>query len=145
MRFSKPNFVLHWQTGRDFPGRPDHGTEWVGADGRTVRVWRGGWEILDPKGEQLPKERAAATNAHWQNWIDCIKSREQPRSNLSSMAQTTIVCHLANVSVLCGETVRWSKDKMDILGKAGKDTSSYMREYRKRWKLPVYHYDVVRR
>lgn len=93
----------------------------------------------------MPKERAAATNAHWQNWIDCIKSREQPRSNLSSMAQTTIVCHLANVSVLCGETVRWSKDKMDILGKAGKDTSSYMREYRKRWKLPVYHYDVVRR
>ncbi len=57
MRFQNPDFVLHWQTGRDFPGRPDHGTEWVSADGRTVRVWRGGWEILDPKGEQLPKER----------------------------------------------------------------------------------------
>ena len=138
MRFSKSNFVLHWQTGRDFPGRPDHGTEWVSADGRTVRVWRGGWEILDPKGEQLPKERATATNDHWQNWIDCVKSREQPRSNLASMAQTTIVCHLANVSVLCGETVRWSKDKMDIVGKAGRDTSSYMREYRKPWKLPIY-------
>ncbi len=48
-----------------------------------------------------------------------MKSREQPRSNLSSMAQTTIVCHLANVSVLCGETVRWSKDKMDIRGQSG--------------------------
>ncbi len=145
MRFTNPDFVLHWQTGRDFPGRPDHGTEWVSADGRTVRVWRGGWEILDPKGEQLPKERAPATNDHWQNWIDCVKSREQPRSNLASMAQTTIVCHLANVSVLCGETIQWSKAKMDLVGKTGRDTSSYMREYRKPWKLPLYHYDVAHR
>jgi hypothetical protein len=54
------------------------------------------------------------------------------------MAQTTIVCHLANVSLLAGETVSWSKEKMDIVGKAGKNTQSYAREYRKPWKLPLY-------
>jgi predicted dehydrogenase len=138
MRFKDPDFVLHWQTGRDFPGRPDHGTEFVSADGKTLRVWRGGWEILDRDGTMLPKERTPHTNDHWQNWVDCLKSREQPRSNLASMAQTTIVCHLANVALLAGETVHWSKEKMDIVGKAGKDTQSYAREYRKPWKLPIY-------
>lgn len=138
MRFKNPDFVLHWETGRDYPGKPDHGTEFVGADGRTLRVWRGGWVLLDPSGKELPKEQAEPTNDHWQNWIDCVKSREQPRSNLASMAQTTIVCHLANVSLLAGDSVGWSKEKMDLVGHAGRDTGSYHREYRKPWKLPVY-------
>jgi predicted dehydrogenase len=138
MRFKSPDFVLHWETGRDHPGRPDHGTEFVGADGRTVRVWRGGWLVLDASGKELPKEPAEPTSDHWQNWLDCVKSRQQPRSNLASMAQTTIVCHLANVSLLAGETVRWSKEKMDLVGRAGRETQSYYREYRKPWKLPVY-------
>jgi predicted dehydrogenase len=138
MKFKNPDFILHWQTGRDFPGRPDHGTEFVAADGKTVRVWRGGWEILDKDGTQLPKERTPHTNDHWQNWVDCLKSREQPRSNLASMAQTTVVCHLANVSYLAGQTVKWSKEKMDLVGKAGRDTGSYYREYRKPWQLPIH-------
>ncbi|MCC2671410.1 MAG: putative dehydrogenase [Armatimonadetes bacterium] len=138
MRFKDPDHVLHWETGRDHPGRPDHGTEFVSADGRTLRVWRGGWKILDAGGKELPKEESEPTNDHWQNWLDCVKSRQQPRSNLASMAQTTITCHLANVSLLAGETVRWSKEKMDLVGKAGKDTQSYYREYRKPWKLPIY-------
>ena len=138
MRFKDPDFVLHWQTGRDYPGRPEQGVEFVGDTGKTVRAWRGGWEILDEKGELVPKERTPSPNDHWQNWVDCLKSREQPRSNLASMAQTTIVCHLANASYLAGEPVRWSKEQMDIVGRAGKDTIYYQREYRKPWKLPVY-------
>ncbi len=138
MRFKDPDCMLHWQTGRDFPGKPNHGSEFVSAEGKTVRVWRGGWQILDPDGNLIPNERVEPTNDHWQNWLDCLKSREQPRSNLASMAQTTIVCHLANVSMLAGETVHWSKEKMDIVGRAGKNTQSYYREYRKPWKLPIY-------
>jgi predicted dehydrogenase len=138
LRFRDPDFVLHWETGRDHPGRPDHGTEFVSADGRTLRVWRGGWLLLDPDGKELPKEQAPPTNDHWQNWLDCVRSREQPRSNLASMAQTTITCHLGNCALLAGKSVRWSKEKMEIEGKAGKNTSSYERDYRKPWKLPVF-------
>ena len=65
-------------------------------------------------------------------------AREQPRSHLASMAQTTIVCHLSNAAYLAGEPVHWSKEKMDIVGKAGKNTGSYFREYRKPWHLPIY-------
>ena len=138
MRFKDPDFLLQWETGRDQPGKPDHGTEFVSADGRTVQVSRGGWSIMDPKGEPIPKERIPATNDHWQNWLDCVKSREQPRSNLASMAQTTITCHLINVALEAGESVQFSKEKMDIVGKAGKNSIYYSREYRKPWKLPIY-------
>ncbi len=138
MRFKDPDFLLHWETGKDQPDRPDHGTEFVSSEGKTLRVWRGGWTVTDPKGELLPKERVPATNDHWQNWLDCVKSREQPRSNLASMAQTTITCHLINVALEAGESVQFSKEKMDIVGKTGKNSIYYSREYRKPWKLPIY-------
>ncbi len=138
MKFKDPDFVMHWETGRDYPGKPDHGSEFVSAEGKTLRVWRGGMKILDADGTDLGKAEAPETNDHWQNWLDCVKTREQPRSNLASMAQTTMVCHLVNASYLCGETVHFDKAKMDIVGRAGKQTQSYFREYRKAWKLPIY-------
>jgi predicted dehydrogenase len=138
MKFKDPDFILHWETGRDVMGRPDHGTEFIGAEGRVVRAWRGGWKIMDPFDEEVKKEPGEETTDHWRNWLDCLRTREQPRSNLASMAQTTITCHLANCSYLSGETVHFDKAKMDIVGKAGKDTPSYYREYRKPWKLPMY-------
>ncbi len=138
MKFKDPDVLFTWQTGRDFPGRPDHGSEWTSADGKSVRAWRGGWKVMGPYGEEIKAEPAPATNDHWQNWLDCIKTREQTRSNLASMAQTTIVCHLANVSYLARQTVHWDKAKMDLVGKAGRDTTSYYREYRKPWKLPIH-------
>ena len=138
MKFKDPDFVMQWETGRDYPGKPDHGSEFVSGDGKTLRVWRGGMKIFNPDGEEQPKYEAEPTNDHWQNWLDCIKTREQPRSNIASMAQTTIVCHLVNAAYLAGETVHYDKEKMDIVGKAGKQTQSYYREYRKPWKLPMY-------
>ncbi|HEV2472808.1 MAG TPA: Gfo/Idh/MocA family oxidoreductase [Chthonomonadales bacterium] len=138
MRFKNPDFVMQWETGREQVGRPDHGTEFVAADGKNLMVWRGGWIVRDADGKELPRYEAPPTSDHWQNWLDCMKTRQQPRSHLTSMAQTTAVCHLVNASYLSGDTVRWDKSSFDIAGGAGKHTISYFREYRKPWKLPIY-------
>lgn len=138
LKFENPDFVLHWKVSREHPGIPFHGIEFISADGKTLRLWRGGWVVLDPDGKELPKEHFPPTNDHWRNWLDCIKTREKPRADLESLAQTTIVCHLINASLLSGETVRWDKKKMDIVGNAGKNTLAYQREYRKPWKLPIH-------
>ncbi len=132
-RFEKPNWVLHWSVLRDHPGKPGHGTEFVSADGRTLRVWRGGWVLLDPDGKEMPKEESEPVGDHWRDWIDCMKTRATPRADLQSVAQTTIMCHLVNASLMSGQTVRWDKSRMDIIGKTGKDTLAYHREYRKPW------------
>lgn len=137
-RFRDPDFVMQWSIGRDHPGKPGHGTEFVSADGRTLRVWRGGWVVLDPDGKELPKEQAEPVGDHWRNWLDCVKTRAMPRADHASLVRTTIVCHLSNVSLQCGETVHWDKAKNDIAGKTGRNTPSYQRPYRKPWALPMH-------
>lgn len=136
MKFKDPDFILHWETGRDHVNRPGHGTEFVAENGNMLTVWRGGWRVRDADGKELPKQETPVPTDHWRNWLDCLKTRQQPRSHLASMAQTTIVCHLANAALLAGNTVHWSKEKMDIEGKTGKETSSYRRTYRKGYELP---------
>jgi predicted dehydrogenase len=137
-KFKDPDFVMSWETGREYVGKPDVGLEWIAADGKSCMAWRGGWIVRDAAGKEMPTKDVQGYSDHWYNWLDCLKTRRQPRSSVASMAQTTIVCHLANASWLAGETVRWSKAKMDIVGRAGKQTSSYARAYRAPWKLPKY-------
>ncbi len=141
--FEDPTFSMHWQIGRDHPEKEGHGTEFVSADGRTLRVWRGGWKILDPGGKELPKEESEAPPSHWRDWVDCVKTRTQPRASLASVAQTTIVCHLSNVAMEAGEMVRWDNAKMDlpVVRRAG-NCISYQRAYRKGYTLPNYRSSV---
>lgn len=137
-QFADPDFVMHWAINRDHPGKPGHCTEFVSSDGRTLRVWRGGWLLLDPDGKELPKEEPIKPPNHWRDWVDCVKTRSKPRADLVSVAKTTIVCHMSNASLMSGETVRWNDKAWDLEGKAGKQTTAYRREYRKPWSLPKY-------
>lgn len=139
MTFPDSELMLTWSLRRDHPGRDGNGAEFVSADGKTVRVWRGGWAIFDQDGKELPKE---ATNPfetnHWRNFIDCIKTREAPRADLHSVGQTTMVCHLSNMSLYSGKTVQFDKKKLDIVGKDGKGNLAYERKYRKGYTLKKY-------
>jgi predicted dehydrogenase len=137
-RFDNPTFTMHWSIGRDHPGKPDHGTEFISADGKTLRVWRGGWTVLDAGGKEIPKEESAPPPDHWRDFVDCVKTRGRPRADISSVAQTTIVCHLANIAMYSGEVIHWDNRKQDLIGKAGKNTLAYRRPYRKPYNLPNY-------
>jgi len=137
-RFNNPDFVMHWSINRDHPGKEGHGTEFVSADGRTLRVWRGGWLLLDPAGKELPKEEAEAPPDHWRNFVDCVKSRSKPRADLRSVVQTTVVCHLSNAALEAGETLHWDKAHHDLAGHVGRETLRYQRHYRAGYKLPDY-------
>lgn len=69
---------------------------------------------------------------HVRNFLDCIKSREQPISNLESGNQATTTCHLANISLRLGRSVRWDPEKEDFLG--DREASAMLtRPYRKPW------------
>lgn len=139
IKFNDPEFIMHWSVLRDHPGKPGHGTEFISSDGKTLRVWRGGWTILDPEGKEMEREQSEPVPTdHWRNWVDCIKTREKPRADLMSVAQTTAICHLVNMALYSGETVKWDNAKFDVKGNAGKNTLSYSRPYRKPWSLPIY-------
>jgi hypothetical protein len=45
--------------------------------------------------------------SHARNFLDCVRSREQPVSELESAHQVSTACHLANISLRTGRQVRW--------------------------------------
>ena len=69
---------------------------------------------------------------HARNFIDCIKSRKQPNSDLESGHQVATVCHLANISLKVGRKIRWNANKEEIIGDS-EASKMLARAYRKPW------------
>ena len=69
---------------------------------------------------------------HAQNFIDCIKSRKAPNSDLESSHWVSTTCHLANISLKTGRKIVWDAAAHDI--KADKEASAMLeRTYREPW------------
>lgn len=49
--------------------------------------------------------------AHARNFLDCIKLRATPVSDLASAQRTAIACHLANISLRLGRSIRWNSSQ----------------------------------
>jgi predicted dehydrogenase len=69
---------------------------------------------------------------HVRNFLDCIKSRKEPNSDLESGHRVATVCHLANISLRTGRKIRWNADQEEIIGDA-EAARMLMRPYRKPW------------
>ena len=72
----------------------------------------------------LPLRAAAASDQtgnsldqfkrHVRNFLDCIKSREQPMSDLASGHRVSTWCHLANLSLRLGRSLTWNAQRETI-------------------------------
>ncbi len=69
---------------------------------------------------------------HVRNFLECIKSRQQPISELESAHRVTSACHLANISLRLGRKLRWDPAKEEILGDR-EASAMLVRPYRKPW------------
>jgi hypothetical protein len=69
---------------------------------------------------------------HVRNFLDCIKSREQPVSDLESGHRVATACHLANISLRLGRSVRWDAKNETILDDA-EAVAMLERPYRAPW------------
>ncbi len=69
---------------------------------------------------------------HVRDFLDCIKTRRQPVSDVEQGHQATVACHLANISLRVGRKIRWDADKEEIIG--DREASAHLlRPYRKPW------------
>jgi predicted dehydrogenase len=92
-----------------------------------------------PAGQILPwcepVKRSASNDllrSHARNFIDCVKSREQPVSSLEEEHQVATACHLANISLRLGRKVRWDAEREEVVGDA-EASAMLVRPYRKPW------------
>lgn len=69
---------------------------------------------------------------HARNFIDCIKSRQAPASDLASAHRTAVACHLANLSLRLGRSLKWDWSTNSVVD--DKQAQALLtREYRAPW------------
>lgn len=144
-----PGFSMIWEhalgVGRG-PEAREHGVQFHGEQGVLV-VDRNGWEVY-PETDRIDKpgriykaagvpRRASSGDMHLlhvQNFVDCMRSRKRPNSDVEIGHNSMIACHLGNIAQRIGRQVKWDVDKEMIIG--DKEAQTYVsREYRAPWKL----------
>jgi predicted dehydrogenase len=69
---------------------------------------------------------------HTRNFLDCVKSRKEPISDLEGGHRITTVCHLANLSLRTGRQLRWDAAREEMVGDAAA-AAMLARPYRAPW------------
>ncbi len=69
---------------------------------------------------------------HARNFLDCVKSRATPISDLESAQRVSTHCHLANISLRLGRAVRWDATSESIVDDA-EANAQLVRPYRAPW------------
>ena len=149
--FEFDDYSMLWEhaTGIDLgPYQRDHGVAFIGNRG-TVVVDRAKWEIL-PEVETVDDEEQYLTasiptqhrnddgglEAHMVNFVDCIKSREQPKCHTAVAARAAITAHLGNIAYKTGRRLTW-----DDAGQSFPDDAEanalLSPQYRSPWTLPA--------
>ena len=135
-RGDQPPWVLtisvRWCNGRGVDGK-NYGIFFYGTEG-TLYVDRGGMEIWPEHGQQIQPEENRNWS-HMDNWLECIKTRRKPVADIEYGHRSTVVPHLANISLKLGRSIRWDAQKEQCVGDREANQLLF-REYRAPWKLP---------
>ena len=131
---------IHWTTNP--PDLPGAGEQYIGAyfegskgslicDYYSFEITLGGKKLKDIP--EVPKT-IPRSPGHQQNFIDSIKSRKQPASNLAYVRRMTIPMHLGLISFRLGRKLVWDEKAEHFVGDHAAD---YLlsRAYRSPWRL----------
>jgi predicted dehydrogenase len=83
--------------------------------------------VKDSSGDQWELYRR-----HVRDFLDAIRSRTEPASDVLSGHQIATACHLANISLLTGRKIRWDPEKEEIRGDP-EASGMLQRPYRAPW------------
>lgn len=119
----------------------DKGLNFVGDKG-WVRVARGYIECSDPS--LLKKEEKKVgegmyevSSPHMQNFIDCVRSRQNPIAPVEVGCSTNIVCCLNNIAFELGRPVKWDPATVSFVNdKEAEAHRLYGYQYRNPYRLP---------
>jgi predicted dehydrogenase len=74
--------------------------------------------------------------AHRANWLECVKSRQTPNADVAIGHRSATVCHLGNIAVRTGRTIKWDPAGEQIIGDRAA-SAMLARTYRKPYELPA--------
>ena len=109
------------------------------GDKGTLYVDRSGYQVIPEKGSTLEASEMKSTSGgnreHWTNFLECVRTRQQPTSDIEKCQHSTTTCLLGNVALRSKLRVDFDAAKWTV---AQSEAKKYLtREYRKPWKLVV--------
>ncbi|HZU26705.1 MAG TPA: Gfo/Idh/MocA family oxidoreductase [Bryobacteraceae bacterium] len=127
----------------------DGGILFCGEDA-TMFLDRGGfqvipetrWDVRDRKVRTQTEAKAMkvkmsdhGNDTHWANFLECMKTRKKPTSDIEVCRRSTTTCLMGNVAFRSG--VRVDFDPQQTTAKQAEAAPFMTREYRRPWKLDV--------
>ncbi|HLJ18249.1 MAG TPA: Gfo/Idh/MocA family oxidoreductase [Bryobacteraceae bacterium] len=110
-----------------------HGTE------GTLFVDRSEFHIVPERGSDLEPSQEKSTSSgnalHWQNFLECIRTRQRPISDIEKCAHSTTTCLLGNVALRSQLRLDWDVQQWTVEQAPAKKFLT--REYRSPWNLTV--------
>jgi predicted dehydrogenase len=108
------------------------------GDKATMFLDRSEYRIISEKRGTEPVVVRATDSGnvrHWANFLECVKTRQKPASDIEKVARSTSTCLLANVALRSKMRVDWDHVKWSC--KQGEAKKYLSREERKPWRLSV--------
>ena len=141
--FDYGDFTLLWEHAAGIDNGPygrTHGVAFIGNNG-TLVVDRSGWQVI-PEGEKMKAVPVRPVTApglalHTQNFVDCMKTREQAACPPRTAWLAAVNAHLGNVAFRTSRKVLWDHDSLSFLGDDEANALIKSR-YRSPWKLPAF-------
>lgn len=104
------------------------------GDKGTLVVDRGGWKVYDQK-EAVTSGTSDQATTHHRNFIDCIKTRNTPTSDIEVGHISSALCHLGNIAYRVGQDVQYDALRNHFIGNEQANALLGC-EYRSQWELP---------
>ncbi len=95
------------------------GVRFVGEDG-WIEVDRG-WLTAEPRAVLAARlrpgdARLPQSPGHHDDWLACIRTRRRPIADVEVGCRSATVCHLGNIALWLGRTIRWDPRTEQIVG-----------------------------
>ncbi len=136
-----PNYIAVYEnrSASDLPIEGEgYGTLFQGTKG-SLFVNRSYYRVVPAKKSDLQAEELKSSNnsnnAHWANFVECIKTRQRPISDIEICYKSSSICHMANIALRSKLRVDWDGSRETFLQAEARKYMS--REYRKPWKLSI--------
>lgn len=146
VQFEYPGLVASFETrmsnrqamiARD-QGLFDYGILFYGSEA-TLYLDRDLYRILPEKGSAVAqreeKQSNSANAAHWANFLECVRTRSRPASDIELCHRSSSACHLGNIAYRSGTRIEWDDERQTI-----RDTSArawLRRDQRAPWRNEI--------
>ena len=100
---------------RSFGARFEGTDGWLFVNGKDIEASSPAIKdaVIGPNEPRLP-----VSENHYRNFIDCVKSRQEPIEPVEVGHRTASLCHLGNIAMLLKRPIKWDPKKEEIVGDA---------------------------